>query len=263
MSMPDAAFAALEAELDRWGAAGHAATFWWRDDDAAEDTPALARLFALAARAALPLGLAVVPARMTPGFLRALAAAPAGVAVLQHGYAHQNFGGTAEKKVELGPHRPGMIVLGELATGKLALEQRAGGRFLPVLVPPWNRIAPALVPALPELGYRGLSQFAPRRRREPVKGLVQANCHCDIVDWKGTRGFVGTEAALDMIIAHLRLRRQAHDLHQEALAGEPTGIMTHHMAHDEECWMFLDALFDRLSRHPSARILDAAAVFGA
>jgi hypothetical protein len=34
----------LEAELDRWGDAGRAATFWWRDDDASDATPALETL---------------------------------------------------------------------------------------------------------------------------------------------------------------------------------------------------------------------------
>ena len=58
-----------------------------------------------------------------------------------------------------------MIVLGELGTGWLALERLFGGRALSVMVPPWNRIAPALVPTLPEIGFRGLSTFGLRRTR--------------------------------------------------------------------------------------------------
>ena len=42
-------WADLDAELDRWKAAGRAATLWWRDDDATRPTPALDRLLALQA----------------------------------------------------------------------------------------------------------------------------------------------------------------------------------------------------------------------
>ena len=59
-----------------------------------------------------------------------------------------------DKKIELGTERPAMLVLGELGTGRMALERLFGARPLPVLVPPWNRIAPALVPTLPEIGFR-------------------------------------------------------------------------------------------------------------
>ena len=42
-----------------------------------------------------------------------------------------------------------------------------------------------LVPVLPELGYRGLSQFGPRKRVTPVQHLRQVNCHVDPIDWRG------------------------------------------------------------------------------
>ena len=118
-----------------------------------------------------PLSLAVVPAHATPALADRLGAEP-GVDLLQHGYAHVNHAAPGEKKVELGPHRPAMIVLGELGTGWLALERLFGGRALSVMVPPWNRIAPGLVPTLPEIGFSGLSTFGPRRRARPVSGLL-------------------------------------------------------------------------------------------
>ena len=37
----------LSIELDAWSAAGRAAEFWWRDDDAIDTTPALDRLLSL------------------------------------------------------------------------------------------------------------------------------------------------------------------------------------------------------------------------
>jgi hypothetical protein len=56
----------LTAELDLWSAAERPATLWWRDDDAAEVTPALERLLALADATGVPLALAVVPGRLMP-----------------------------------------------------------------------------------------------------------------------------------------------------------------------------------------------------
>ena len=80
-----------------------------------------------------------------------------------------------------------MLVLGELGTGRMALERLFATRALPVLVPPWNRIAPELVPTLPEIGFAGLSTFAARRRDQPVSGLRQVNTHVDLIDWKDRR----------------------------------------------------------------------------
>ncbi len=96
-----------------------------------------------------------------------------------------------------------MVVLGDLGTGWLALERLFGARALAVLVPPWNRIAPALVPALPEIGFRGLSTFGPRARPEPVRGLRQVNTHVDLIDWRGGRGFVGAAPALNSLVQAL------------------------------------------------------------
>src|SRR5437868_68132 len=184
----------LEDEAAHWTEAGRAADLWWRDDDAADGGPALDRLLAIHRDIGVPLALAVVPAKATDALAERLAAEP-GVDLLQHGYAHVNHAAPADKKVELGPQRPAMLVLGELGTGRLALERLFGQRPLPVLVPPWNRIAPALVPTLPEIGFRGLSTFGPRQRSHPVKGLLAVNTHVDLIDWKSRR-FVGEAAAL-------------------------------------------------------------------
>ncbi len=78
-------WAALEAELDIWQAAGRSATFWWRDDDAIAVTPALDRLLALAE--GIPVALAVIPGRVEASFAERLGRAPE-AAVLQHGWRH-------------------------------------------------------------------------------------------------------------------------------------------------------------------------------
>ena len=197
----------------------------------------------------------MIPADAEPALNERVAALPT-LAILQHGYAHQNHAPATEKKQELGPHRPYPSVLGELATGQARLARIFGPRFRPILVPPWNRIAPALVPMLPDIGYRGLSLYQPRARKEAAPGLIQANAHIDIVDWTGGRGFVGESAALGMAIGHLAARRAGH---ADALV--PTGLLTHHLVHDGECRSFLDRFLAAVAGHPAAAWLEAEAVF--
>jgi len=245
----------LEAELAAWRAAGRAATCWWRDDDAGDATPALRRLLALAGRTGAPLALATVPAWATAGLAAAVATAGDRVTVLQHGYAHANHAPLGQKKFELGPERPAPIVVAEIAQGWQLLDGRFGARFWPALVPPWNRMAPYLPPFLAELRFRGLSQFGPRTRRQPVRGLMQVNTHVDIVHWKGpSPRFAGAAKLIGEFTLHLTARRAG-----EADPDEPTGLLTHHAAHDEACWEFLEALFGRL--HAAVQWLAAPAVF--
>jgi len=256
MSEADA-WSRLEAELDRWRADGRTATLWWRDDDAGALSPALETLFALSASQGVPLALATVPAWATAETAAAVGASGAEIAVIQHGYAHANYAPDGQKKFELGPERPAAIVVAELAHGWQLLEARFGMRFWPAIVPPWNRMAPYLPPFLAELRFRGLSQFGARTRREAVRGLVQVNTHVDIVFWKSAPPrFVGTAKLVDEFVRHLAARRGGG-----ADPAEPTGLLTHHAAHDPACWAFLEALFARLARHPAVTWLPAAAVF--
>lgn len=249
----------LDDELARWVDLGRTATLWWRDDDAVDATPALDRLLAIRVRHDVGLGLAAIPDRATAA-LAARLAGDGGTAVLQHGYAHQNHASAGEKKMELGPHRPAMMVLGELGTGWMAMERLFGPRAVPVMVPPWNRIAPALVPTLPEIGLRGLSTFGARKRMEPVRGLRQVNTHLDPIDWHGGRGFVGEEAAIKSLTRSLAIRRLAGD--ESAVGEETTGLLTHHLVQDEAVWAFVDRLIGQLRAHSGVRILAPQEVFG-
>ena len=243
-------WAALTDELARWP--DGQATFWWRDDDAVAASPALARLLSVARD--VPLALAVIPAPLESSLAPAVAASNA--AVLQHGYAHTNHAPPHAAKMELGPHRPFPHTLADMAQGWARLEAAFGARALPVMVPPWNRLVPALVPLLPEIGFKGLSTFGVRRRTEPVRGLVQANTHVDIIDWRGTRGFAGEDEVLGTLVRHLAARRSG-----AVPIEEPTGLLTHHLVHDETAWDFLARLVADVARHAGARWLDAAAVF--
>lgn len=243
---------AFDEEIARWRDAGRPAEIWWRDDDASDVGPALDRLLSVQCETEAPLALAVVPANATEA-LAARLADEAGVDLLQHGYAHTNHAPLSDKKTELGLHRPAMLVLGELGTGWMALERLFGGRALPVLVPPWNRVAPALVPTLPEIGYRGLSTFGARTRVQPVKGLLQVNSHVDLIDWRGSRGFVGEAAALDALVQALA--------HARSVTGEPVGLLSHHLAMDEPGWDFLRSALGRARTTPGVSMRAAHHIF--
>lgn len=242
----------LDAELDRWLAAGKTATLWWRDDDAVTDTPALRRLLELRDALEAPLALAVIPARADAALPACL---PGEVAILQHGYAHRNHAPSPAPKAELGADRPLADIERELAEGWERLARLFGVRPLPVMVPPWNRIAGDVRVALPGWGYRGLSTFRPRRA---AGSLIEANTHLDIIDWGGTRGFWGEARVLGDAVEHLALRRTGG-----CDGAEPTGLLTHHLAHDEGCWAFVREFVMRTRRHAAARWLEARDIFAA
>mgnify|MGYP001604817296 CR=1 FL=1 len=251
--VPDATWDDLAHELDRWAEAGRRASFWWRDDDAAEPTPALERLLGLARDAGVRPALAVIPARARPALAERLARE--NVAVVQHGWAHLNHASPGRPKAELGAERPAAYVLGELARGALVLGRLFGGVWLRVLVPPYNRVQPALALAVALAGYRGLSTYGARAQALLPGGAVQVNSHIDIIDWT-TRAFTGEGPALGLALAHLRRRREAR-----ADPTEPTGLLTHHLAHDAGAWDFTRRFLERVGGHPAASWLAPEAAF--
>lgn len=244
---------ALEQELDRWSAAGRPATLWWRDDDATHASGELDRLLGISERTGIPIALAVIPRDIHDSLNRRLDRCASAWA-LQHGWSHANHAPGADRQEEFGPHRPLEVMLAELSEGWRRIE--ALPRGLPVLVAPWNRMDPGLVGELPKAGLAAVSTLGPRPAAEPAAGVRQTNVHVDIVDWAGHRGFVGEPAAIGQVLAHLRQRRElAVD------ADEPTGLMSHHLFHDEGCWWFVEEFIRRSSAHPAARWLSARDAF--
>lgn len=245
----------VDDELDRWRSAGRQATLWWRDDDAFRDSPQLQRLLAIAGTAALPVALAAVPATLESSLVDALGRSRFAT-VVQHGYAHRDHALPSERKAELGHHREADAALAELARGLDVLRRNFGERFAAVLVPPWNRIADAIVARLPDVGLRGLSTLGPRPARSPVRGIVQCNTHVDVIAWRRERAFIGVEAAIDRLVAHLRARRDG-----SVDSDEPTGVLTHHLDMSDAGWHFLVELVARTREH-GAEWLDVQSVFG-
>lgn len=228
-------FEPLLRALDEQSRRGAITRFWFRDDDAVQGSKALGRLLSLTFEHDVPLALAVIPA-YTGADLKFFLADSNHVSVLSHGWSHQNHALAGEKKQELGSHRSVQQILAELSRGRMQLEQWHKERFVPVLVPPWNRIADVLLPSLKEAGFHCLSTFG-KVVPAPVEII---NTHVDIIDWKGSRGGRKPQE----LVSELSARVQN--------GTTPIGLLTHHLVHDNEAWDFLEKLLPVIAQHPGA-----------
>ncbi|NKB63777.1 MAG: hypothetical protein GKR95_17235 [Gammaproteobacteria bacterium] len=245
----------LYEELDEWNFLGEEAIFWWRDDDAQSYTLELQKLLDLSNKFSVPVSLAVIPQGLDVSLGADIDPYPL-VTVLQHGFSHQNYAEPDQKKQELGSHRGAVAVLDELCRGMSILNDEFGEAFCAILVPPWNRIEHSLVSSLPEIGYKGISTFKPRKSMEAEQDLWAVNTHADIINWKSGRAFIGESSVIEQLTAHLKGKRLGvYD------AAEPTGLLTHHLVHDGEAWNFLSGLLTVMDEHPAVKWVDAKTAF--
>ncbi|WP_284180294.1 glycosyltransferase [Rhabdaerophilum sp. SD176] len=245
----------LDRLLESSVALGRRLSFWIRDDDATADVPALRRFLTLLENRNIPGALAVIPAG-TATSLQALLVQHPRLEVLQHGYSHANHSPRGEKSAEFGGHRSLAEMEREIRLGRERLEDMFGGQALPVFVPPWNRISPAVAERLPALGLSGLSTFGTANTATAPSNLVVRNTHWDPIDWRGNRGLrprvdLLTEAC-GLIEAHLA---------RTDIALPPIGVLTHHLQHDGWIHAFLDQLVGRLKSCPQVDFLSASQVF--
>lgn len=223
----------LRDELARWRDAGRTASLWLRDDDAVAPTPALDRFAGLGRDHGVPVALAIIPARTGPALADRLAGEELIHPVI-HGWSHANHAPAAEKKQELGLHRPRDAVLGDLTNGLARLRRFYGDRLTPMLVPPWNRIDPSLLDDLPALGFAGLSVFGHKLGSRPRLAVV--NTHIDIVDSRAGNRCRDHGTLITGLVQELRDARDAGD-------GRPVGVLSHHLVSDEDAFRFLADLF--------------------
>ncbi len=240
----------LEQELARWRDAGRRADFWWRDDDAATLSTPVKKLLKLSEQSGVPLALAVVPLEAAPELFSGLRAS-----VLMHGTDHRDRAQPGEKKTEFAAAETDEAAIERLSAARKRLAEHAGARFLPVLAPPWNRFKRSLAAHLPKAGLCALSGYGPRDSAHAAPGVYQVNTHVDIIDWRGTRGFVGEAVALRAAVKHLAARRDG-----SVDRAEPTGWLTHHAVHDAAAWQFLETLFARTYKH-GVRWIDPRELF--
>ena len=230
--------------LDRARDAGRTIEVWLRDDDAVAVTSALDRLADLCLTFGMPVLLATIPAHAEQ-HLAPWIADHAAVTPCQHGFAHVNHAAPGSKACELGGTRDIAAVVDELARGRDRLRSLFGPRLSDILAPPWNRIAPAVIPHLPALGFSALSAFGPPPPAAEAV-LPRLNCDLDIVDWRRDR--VGREPQ-DVA---LRLAELI-----DAGDGRPIGLLTHHLAHDATAWGVLEEMLALLHGHPAAAFIAA------
>lgn len=230
----------LMEALDRLVSAGDHVDLWLRDDDCIEPSEALDIFLGAAARHQIPTTLAVIPAHTGEALAKRLESEP-DVLVTVHGWSHDNHAPQGVKKRELGLDRPVDLVEEQLRQGLAILSALHDRRFLPMLVPPWNRIDPTVAERLPDLGYCALSIFG----REKATAVPVLNTHVDVIDWHGTRG--GRDPAV-LFAETAALCRH----------GAAIGMLTHHLVHDDAVIDFLDRLFMLTAGHPGCRWRSAA-----
>lgn len=220
---------------------------WWRDDDAGADAPALARLLDLAAQIDVPIALAVVPAWLTEdGRRRILACRQA--TVLQHGWAHDDHAPAGHKRLELGGTRNRAALRSDLLRGRATLEDAFGDRFLPVMVPPWNRVSPDVVAALSDWGYVGLSVYGGTAER--MGGLVRVDTHADLVAWRKARAYVGDDVVVAEIVRRFGENPQG-----------AVGILSHHLAMDATAWSALARILRAICNHEKVHLPNGRELF--
>ncbi len=241
----------LSAEILQWQ---QPVQFWWRDDDAIANTPALQQMLKLAQEYSIAVHLAVIPAALETSLntLKSVANKPYSY-VLQHGFEHKSYALPKQRKIELGGTQNSQLLLQKLQRGNHLLAAVFDRQYLNILVPPWNRIADDLALLLPDNGYRKLSILGTAKQRDQD---FQLNVHIDIINWK-QRAFAGETVVLDKIIAHLRDKR----LNPNIGSTKPCGLMTHHLDHDPQCWHFLQKFFTFCQQYPQIEWLSGQELF--
>ena len=228
---------------------GRVVRFWWRDDDATQPTPALNRILDLGERFAVPVTIAVIPARLKKE-LAVLVDHPL-ITLAQHGFAHRNHARPEHKKTEFGFDRDADQVRTDLACGRSHFEETFGVKPW-LFVPPWNRMAGQWLPMLPDMGYHCISTFTPRWAMPPVRKLVRLNTHVDLIDWKGGSGFIGLDNAIDQILNALAAIKD----------DEPLGLLTHHQIHDDAVNTFLRTFLQWTQAHPGVQWVASTMIYG-
>jgi GT2 family glycosyltransferase len=218
----------LQRELEAWSGAGMTPRFWWRDDDAATDTPQLRRLLAIAHETAIVPAIAVVPEQADESLAALLSTAEC--CVWQHGWGHH-----AHTAGEFGEGRPTDSMVAEAAAGQRILDQLFGPRgWQRVFVPPFHLLSMRFKTLGPSLGYLGFSagvQLTPL-----IDDVAEVNAEVDVMNWPA-RKMLGERDIREMVAEQLAARREGN-----VSSERPVGILTHHLVFGEEDWTRLTEL---------------------
>jgi hypothetical protein len=241
----------LTKELDLWERDGAVATFWWRDDDAVDDTPQLDLLLRHAGE--IPLAIGVVPGLATRSLAEKLAKHES-VVVLQHGWRHANHALAGYD--EYPASRPTEEVSQEISDGRRFLTALFGPQTIPVFTPPWHGFDACFLPLLRRNGIIGISRMGPRLAAFAAEGVFAANAHMAPIKWSTPPSFGDDDVYIGRVIDHLRGRRLGrYD------ATEATGLLTHHLVQNEKSYALISRFVEVVSEHPAAAWTGAKDMF--
>ena len=261
----DKVWDAARSELDCWVDAGLTAKFWVRDDDAFETSQSLDRLHDLATKHRVRIGLAVIPGKILPNLSSFLRTNTQQFYPMCHGWMHVNHN-RRNKPGEFGPDRPISKMIMD-AQSALDLFSERFGEVRAIFVPPFNRVTPAMVKALPEIGFFGVSLMPNYLERKILQfgsgsawsklikipefsGSPRIDVHLDVINWK-TRTAHETKTIVDHLVRQLRARRLGL-----LAASTPIGLLTHHLAHNQGIWLACDEALEVLQSHKAVEFID-------
>jgi hypothetical protein len=228
---------AVTAALD---AAPAPVTFFFRNDDAGWDDPALYRLLESLGAHGITTDLATIPAAVTADqaaqlgrYMRASGAAR----VHQHGYAHHNHESQG-RKCEFGPARSVERRWADIRAGRDRLRDLFDGAVDPVFTPPWNRCDQDTLGILANEGFRILS-------RDVTAAPLALGSLQEVpvaIDWQKR-----TDRQGDAVQPLAQIAQLVAD-------GAPLiGVMTHHATIDAAQLEQLGELGGTLASHPRVR----------
>ena len=167
--MVEAGIRRVQDELALWRAAGQKQTFWIRDDDATCVTEQLERLLSIATRYDVSVGLALIPGSLQADLVDFLRTQSRNFHPMCHGWKHVDYGDAGNPN-EFGNSRSHSATCQDATLALQAFRAHFAGTEA-VFVPPFNRITPAMIGALADIGYAGLS-VGPRPLERRIARVV-------------------------------------------------------------------------------------------
>lgn len=216
--------------------------FWWRDDDIVEMTEGLTNILNISSIHNIPIFLAVIPEKISYDAI-CLIKEYSNIAVLQHGYSHNNYAKDGEPLNEFGMDRDITIQLNEIRLGFNKLSNLFNDQFLPIFVPPWGHVSHPIIKELGKIGFKGISCIGKSNTKYP--DLINNNVHIDIHSWQTkseTEYKVYCKKYSEVLkeISYLL----AHTIHHQD-SDISVGILTHSQIMSEEDFnMIMNLIFD-------------------
>lgn len=207
---------------------------FFRADDIGVPSSLFSAMINAFAHSNVPLGLAVVPAWLTPLRWETICNNIQTASPLwcwhQHGWRHTNHEKQG-RKYEFGPSRSAPAKHNDILAGRKKLEALMGSDFTPIFTPPWNRVDNDTLCSLQQLQYLAVSRTQGAAPPSP-NSLTDIYINVDL----HTRREPSPQKAWTGFLLEL----------EYALATGHCGIMLHHQRMNRHAVAFLPILFTEL-----------------